>query len=56
MTVKFYLKNLNVSQLDKNLFTEINDIDTSLNVNKFIHDIAERLRLDAPAKLGKIVF
>jgi hypothetical protein len=54
MSITFYLKNLNVSGLEKNKVIEFKQIDPALNVNQLIDHIAEYLKINSPLKLGNI--
>jgi hypothetical protein len=52
MSIKLFVKNLNVSEIEKNVTREYNQINPSLNVNDLISQIANELGIN-PLKLGK---
>jgi hypothetical protein len=47
MSVKLFVKNLNVTEIEKNLIKEINRVNLNENVNELIENISREFHLES---------
>jgi hypothetical protein len=54
MSIKLFVKNLNVTEIEKNLIKEFNQVNLNENVNELIENISREFHLDS-LKFGNYI-